>query len=379
MKSIIKILSVVVLLFLYFSCSKSDINDDIQKSMSLNSSTTPYTDILSKYIDFALQYEFAKDKITDNPSRMPLEVKIDKILEFDNMKNTTGITESISDFQFYTSLYEQLILEINQHSKVIEYMENASTYGEIDPLDMMIADEGGDFLISKMQILLNVEEEYYSSSNEGEIQKLARYTGYAKWPSTIKYRIGKKVNNTMKTKLVETMEEWRNATNNKITFTEIANSGWNQFTWGIATYWHLYVDKIHKDSLIDGRGTLGYVAWAALHLSEAPGYGTCRHELGHILGMIHEHQRKDRDDYIVVYMDSVKPGRKVNFNKVPAGLQQTYGTFDFNSIMIYGYKSFGKKIGDRTATTMTKTNGEPFYSKIELSPTDIAKIKEIYK
>lgn len=32
------------------------------------------------------------------------------------------------------------------------------------------------------------------------------------------------------------------------------------------------------------------------------------HELGHAIGFNHEHQRPDRDDFILVHLDNINPG-----------------------------------------------------------------------
>lgn len=67
-----------------------------------------------------------------------------------------------------------------------------------------------------------------------------------------------------------------------------------------------------------------------LGLSNNAEVGTAIHEIGHALGLIHEHQRTDRDQYI--YMDpSLKNDH--NFEKIYASYR--YGGFDWASIMLY--------------------------------------------
>lgn len=36
--------------------------------------------------------------------------------------------------------------------------------------------------------------------------------------------------------------------------------------------------------------------------------GAMIHELGHVVGFNHEHQRPDRDDFIIVHWDNINPG-----------------------------------------------------------------------
>ena len=46
-----------------------------------------------------------------------------------------------------------------------------------------------------------------------------------------------------------------------------------------------------------------------------PGCGTAQiiHELGHTLGLKHEQQRPDRDEFVTVHEDNIQPGRESNF------------------------------------------------------------------
>lgn len=62
--------------------------------------------------------------------------------------------------------------------------------------------------------------------------------------------------------------------------------------------------------------------------------GTICHEMGHVLGLVHEHQRDDRDSYISVFPENYLPGADGNFTLIPGGTTM-YGPYDFYSVMHY--------------------------------------------
>ncbi len=67
------------------------------------------------------------------------------------------------------------------------------------------------------------------------------------------------------------------------------------------------------------------------------GVGIAAHELGHIIGLIHEHTRSDRDKFIKIKFDNIVENQKHNFKKVK---KENYvigdtNKFDYNSIMLY--------------------------------------------
>ncbi|HEX7655108.1 MAG TPA: M12 family metallopeptidase, partial [Verrucomicrobiae bacterium] len=60
------------------------------------------------------------------------------------------------------------------------------------------------------------------------------------------------------------------------------------------------------------------------------------HELGHVLGFYHEHQRWDRDQYITVHFENIKPGRENDYLIVAAtNWPVTTLPYDYKSIMHY--------------------------------------------
>jgi hypothetical protein len=60
------------------------------------------------------------------------------------------------------------------------------------------------------------------------------------------------------------------------------------------------------------------------------------HELGHVLGFFHEHQRWDRDRYVTIHYENIKPGREADYDWVPkTNWIVVTGTYDYWSIMHY--------------------------------------------
>ncbi len=74
--------------------------------------------------------------------------------------------------------------------------------------------------------------------------------------------------------------------------------------------------------------------------------GTCSkrtlvHELGHTVGLWHEHSRADRDAWIAVNYANVSEGEAYDFAKLDAAAEQT-GLYDYCSVMHYNTYAFSK-------------------------------------
>nr|C9D7R3.1 RecName: Full=Astacin-like metalloprotease toxin 3; AltName: Full=Loxosceles astacin-like protease 3; Short=LALP3; Flags: Precursor [Loxosceles intermedia]ACV52011.1 astacin-like metalloprotease toxin 3 precursor [Loxosceles intermedia] len=107
-------------------------------------------------------------------------------------------------------------------------------------------------------------------------------------------------------------------------------------------------------------------------------FGAILHELGHVLGLYHEQQRPDRDDYVIVYKDNIQTGALRDYEKRFENNTRVIGPFDYDSIMIYG-ETDARKSG--SVTMKVKKPGATLVNaslKHELTALDIKKINTLY-
>jgi len=153
-----------------------------------------------------------------------------------------------------------------------------------------------------------------------------------------------------------------------------------------------YVTIEVSNGLEGGESAVGMVGGQQF-LSVGPGAwnrGTLCHEIGHTLGLVHEHQRSDRDSYVSVLTNNIVAGGIGNFVLLGDSLNQ--GTYDFLSVMHYsrnylsgpepsGFDSTNSSTLDTIVTLPAYTNyidlmGEP--GPVVLSDGDRAGMAAIY-
>jgi hypothetical protein len=60
------------------------------------------------------------------------------------------------------------------------------------------------------------------------------------------------------------------------------------------------------------------------------------HELGHVLGFFHEHERWDRDQFVTIHYENIKPGRAEDYDWIPqTNWMVSSLPYDYHSIMHY--------------------------------------------
>ena len=97
------------------------------------------------------------------------------------------------------------------------------------------------------------------------------------------------------------------------------------------------------------------------------------HEIGHAIGLYHEHCANNRDRYININYSNIKPSARHNFD-IPnrtTGIHPMSDGIDFNSIMLYGsYTSDTNIVYDTNKPMMTKKDGSTWNRSEVLSKFD---------
>lgn len=116
----------------------------------------------------------------------------------------------------------------------------------------------------------------------------------------------------------------------------------------------LFTNRIHFTSKNDGCYTWLGMAGGRQQVNLAPydpvEQTSCqtlrviRHELGHVMGMIHEHQRPDRDSYVRINTGNIESGQGDQFDRWRKSLA-VRTDYDYDSVMHYRENSFSNGRG----------------------------------
>ena len=108
--------------------------------------------------------------------------------------------------------------------------------------------------------------------------------------------------------------------------------------------------------------------------------GTVTHELLHAVGFYHHQNRSDRDEFLEILWDNIARGKESQFSKMAPEENTLLSEFDYNSIMLYGPRTFAKTF-DRH-TMKPKRDGVVLLEVVKkpgLSRLDIESVNKLYK
>lgn len=174
--------------------------------------------------------------------------------------------------------------------------------------------------------------------NEG-LSQLALAGGIRKWTNNTVAYVIRGLSSSVRSELQKSINEWESKTNvrfvartNQSNYVTISSSGSNSNS-GVAT--------------LGMNGSRGFIRLGTRATAEV-----IIHELGHTLGYIHEQNRSDRDNYIIINYANIQNNARDQFYKSNSAVFLS-NAFDVNSTMMYGSFTFSKN----GRPTITDLNG----------------------
>lgn len=242
----------------------------------------------------------------------------------------------------------------NTHQAVVSIAPDQSAYVTLENIDGLAILEG-DIVIGDSQ---SSTQNFFMPNGTSVANQ------YSLWPDgVVPYEISSSITSQQTIdRILAAVSHWEQKT--PLTF--VYRSSQN------AADYRDYISFISSDGCSSYIGRQGgkQNLWAGSACST----GNLIHEIGHAVGLYHEHVRLDRDDFVTVHWENIKNGKEHNFNSQPA--TTAWGKYDYGSIMHYGAYSFSKN-GKPTLSRLNSFTGY-MGQRSTLSDNDIASINTLY-
>jgi PKD repeat protein len=136
-----------------------------------------------------------------------------------------------------------------------------------------------------------------------------------------------------------------------------------------------YIRFVSSDGCSSEIGMIGGAQ--NINLADGCSTGNTMHEIGHALGMYHEHTRCDRDTYVQINWDNIEDGKSHNFDKQCDGATDLFDYAE-GSIMHYSPFAFSKNDLPTIVSLRDPPLDDLMGQRSAYGPTDIATINELY-
>jgi hypothetical protein len=248
-------------------------------------------------------------------------------------------------------------------------LDPMTLHGAIE-IEMLNAKARGEEM-EKIYIELDKATSQYQTSDEGKTLHGHSRVKTGLWVyGKVYYIWDANINATVKSALLLAMNDWSKKTDDRVTFFELSKDNplieWS-ILWGNKKYFILKSENlgtnINGDSHIGITTTSSNLQTGTLridpNLEFLTMHATVRHEIGHMLGLSHEHQRWDRDKYIVVN----KTGS--NYDIIAQEVKRTHTSIYYEKVWVttwwfFGYWKYVPKTTTKSYTTIETKTSEVF-------------------